>query len=93
MLMLIIQISLTVSAWRKGWKGWALLPMAIELTLAFIVGAAVGASGGSVEDLWGPFFLVDLLTVAALITMACRAPRKEAQAARVELAAGPAEAP
>lgn len=48
MLMLIIQIIMTVVAWKKGWGPKALLPMVIGLGLAFIIGfTAVGGRWGS----------------------------------------------
>jgi|WetSurMetagenome_2_1015567.scaffolds.fasta_scaffold860680_1 hypothetical protein len=28
-MILLIEIMLTASAWRKGWKGWVLLPWAV----------------------------------------------------------------
>ena len=42
-MLLIIEVALTI-AWRKGWKGYALLPVGISLVIALFTGAAVGAS-------------------------------------------------
>ena len=44
MIMLVVNICLTVRAWRKGWKARALLPMAIGYVLAFLVGAVMADS-------------------------------------------------
>lgn len=71
---LIIEIILTVTAWRKGWRGWALLPMGIVLGIAFVIGVAIEASGGSVENVFGVAFMLDILGIVALIIMTAKAP-------------------
>jgi len=43
--LLILELILTVVAWRKGWRGWALLPGAIVLFMAFTAGFIGGAMG------------------------------------------------
>jgi hypothetical protein len=50
MLLLIVEVLLTVAAWRKGWKGWALLPWAVCFFTVFIGGAFIGAAGGPVDE-------------------------------------------
>jgi len=76
-MLLILEIALTVAAWRKGWGLRALLPLAFAFGLAFIMGVVGGASGGSVSDLTVPCFLCDLGAVIALIVMTRRAPAAE----------------
>ena len=44
-MLLIIEIWLTVAVWRKGWKGWALLPAGIMMLVALVAGVVAGLSG------------------------------------------------
>ena len=76
MLMMIIQIILTVVAWKKGWGGKALLPMVIGLGLAFIIGISAGLAGGSPRDIAAPLVLIDLGMLISLIVMVSRKPAK-----------------
>jgi hypothetical protein len=38
-MLLILEIMLTVTAWRKGYKGFALLPVGLALLAGFSIGA------------------------------------------------------
>ena len=40
-MLLVMEIMLTISAWKKGWKGFALLPLALVLLLAASLGQNV----------------------------------------------------
>jgi uncharacterized membrane protein YfcA len=73
--MLFLEIGLTIAAWRKGWRGMALLPMVAALLFGFLVGAAAGANGATAQSVLPFAFLGDLLCVVALIAMAKHAPR------------------
>ena len=75
-MILILEIVLTVMAWRRGWKGWALVPMAVALFVGFLWGAVAAASGGSMQDIWGASLLVDLALIGTLIAMVAH-PRTE----------------
>ena len=75
-MLLILEIWLTVKAWRKGWRAWALLPLGIVMAVAFLIGVAVGASGGSVGNAYPVALLVELAGIGALIRLATRAPRQ-----------------
>ncbi len=75
-MLLIAEIILTVMAWRRGWKGWALAPMAGVLFVAFLLGSSVAASGGSMEDILGASLLLDLTGIGTLIAMVTH-PRTE----------------
>jgi hypothetical protein len=72
--MMFIEIWLTVLAWRKGWKGYALLPMGVSFSLAFLTGIVVGLSGGSVDRLWSVGILLEVCVIVALILMVNRQP-------------------
>jgi len=69
-MLLAIQIALTVAAWRKGWKGLALLPLGAALACGFVFGAAMGAGGLSEGAVFGIGLLIDLGVIAALGVMA-----------------------
>ena len=63
--MLIVEIILTVVAWKKGWNTLALLPLSASLFIGFFVGAS-----GLLEvmDL-GDLFAVDIACVGVLVAM------------------------
>ncbi|MEW6376450.1 MAG: hypothetical protein AB1502_11770 [Thermodesulfobacteriota bacterium] len=74
-MLLIFEIILSIAAWRKGWRGWALIPSGSVLVIAFIVGAVAGATGYSqtqVRDLTVALLPLDLLCVGVLIWMAAK---------------------
>jgi hypothetical protein len=58
---MIIELILTILAWRKGWGPAALLPLAIGLP----IGVAFAAMSGSLT----PALIADLLIYATLIGM------------------------
>ena len=74
-MLLILEIALTVAAWRKGWRGWALVPMVIPGALGFAVGAACGASGTDFGEALAPCLVVELACLAVLAVMAIRGRR------------------
>ena len=71
----IIEIILTVVAWRKGWRGRALLPLAGVLGVSTLLGLAVGAAGGSLESLIPVGILLELASLGALIFLVKRPPQ------------------
>lgn len=73
--MLIIEIILTIFAWRKGWKWLALLPMGAALLLGILMGFFVGASGGDVDAAKGLAIILDIGAVIALIVMLVKTPK------------------
>jgi hypothetical protein len=78
-MLLILEILLTIAAWRKGWKSRALLPMGFVLFIAFVIGLSIGVSGTNVESTYGVLVLLDLLGVVSLIVMASVAPKSAAE--------------
>jgi len=75
-MLLILEIILTVKAWKNGWKALALLPLGLALGVGFVIGAAMAVSGGSMEDYWGFCLLGDLAAIAVLGCMCRRASRR-----------------
>jgi hypothetical protein len=88
-MLLILEIWLTIAAWRKGWGALALLPIGAMLLIGFCIGLAVGASGGGTAELMAPALVVELLGILTLIVMASVAPK---QAEDVGFATGEAVA-
>lgn len=68
--MLIIEIILTVLAWRN-WKWLAILPVAI----AFLIGYFLGASGVAVDD--PNIIIIDIIAIVVLLVMAIVKPKKK----------------
>ena len=66
-MLLIIEIVLTIFAWRNGWKWLALLPIGIAFAVGFFIGYGVALSGGT-TDISSVVFL-DIIAVIALIIM------------------------
>jgi hypothetical protein len=58
---MLIELVLTIFAWRKGWGPVALLPLAVGITL--------GALFSSLSNSMAPALMADVLIYAALITM------------------------
>lgn len=75
--MLIIEIVLTVFAWRKGWKWLALLPMGLALIIGALIGFAIGTSGGNVTGATGFGIALDVFAIIALIIMMAKPPKLE----------------
>ena len=67
MVLLILEIGLTISAWQRGWKGWALLPGAFALAGGYMLGMVLG--GDSSVDFFSVGIIIDILCVIALIIM------------------------
>jgi hypothetical protein len=77
-MLLILELVLTVVAWRKGWRALALLPLAIGVP----VGVFVTTQANSLV----PAFIADVLITITLIAMSAKG-RKPA----VQPVAAPAE--
>jgi len=76
MLELLIGIPLTIAAWNRGWKGWAILPLPLALVAQFICGFFIGATaspGTTTDDLAGTAIavslVIDLMAAAVLVGM------------------------
>lgn len=76
-MLLILEITLTIAAWRNGWGVRALLPLAGAFVAAFLGGAMIGASSGSIEDARVLGFLCDLGAVIVLGVMSRKSPAPE----------------
>lgn len=74
-MLLIAEIILTIFAWRKGWRWWALVPVALALLIGLFMGMGVVASGGDVDSVRGISIVLDVLAVIALIVMVTKGPK------------------
>jgi hypothetical protein len=77
----VIEIALTVWAWKRGWRWWALLPLGAVFFIAFLVVAAA-----SPEDVFAVMAIFDIAAVGVLIYMVAR-PRKKSQSFVIDDAA------
>ena len=58
----MLMFILTILAWRKGWKGMALIPLLISILVGFIAGASGGIHIGAL-------IILELILDAMLIAM------------------------
>jgi hypothetical protein len=76
-MLLIAEIILTIFAWRKGWRWYALLPLAIAFGIGFFMGIGIGASGGDISTVKGIGIIFDILAVIVLIVMCVKGPKSK----------------
>jgi hypothetical protein len=74
-MLLILEIALTIWAWKRGWKKWALLPVGIGIGSGFLLGLAFGGTEIPLGSLDAFGLIVDIACIGALIGMITR-PRK-----------------
>jgi uncharacterized membrane protein YfcA len=77
-MLFLIEVCLTIAAWRKGWGAKALIPFGVGMVVAMLLGAAVGLSGGqrAVAQAFPMFLILDLALIAVLAWLATRAPQE-----------------
>jgi hypothetical protein len=73
--MLIIEIILTIFAWRNGWKWRSLIPVGIAILIELSVGFGIGSAGGSVSGVSPSLFFVDFCAIIALVVLICKKPK------------------
>jgi len=73
-MLIIVEIALTIWAWRRGWKAWALLPLGIALLIGFLIGFIMGAA--VLEEGWLLLLVIDVAAIGALIFMIVKTRRK-----------------
>jgi hypothetical protein len=74
MLTLIIEILLTIKAWRKGWRGYALLPLGALLIAGFLLGIVIGSSGGDLGQALPAGLFLEIACIGILIRLAAKGP-------------------
>ena len=73
--MLIIEIILTIFAWKNGWKWLSLIPIGAALLLGLFMGIVIGASGGDITTTNGLAIFLDISAIIALIILVSRKPK------------------
>ena len=53
MLLFLVVIPLTIAAWKRGWKGWALVPLVLPLAAVFVAGCLIGIMGPTDDEASG----------------------------------------
>lgn len=93
MLTLLMEISLTITAIKRGWKkSVACLPIVITYFTCFMMGVAIGVTGGSPEDAIGLSLLAELICIGVLVAMVVRAPNREKATQAKEASTGSLQA-
>ena len=65
--MLFLEIFLTITAWQRGFKGWALLPLGLAMVIGFMIGAS-SLQTSSGNNFFGLIW-IDILAIVVLIGM------------------------
>ena len=69
--MLIVEIVLTIIAWNRGWRWYALLPCGVVVVIGFLIGIGIGVSGGSTDNL-GAAIPLEIIAILILLFMCFR---------------------
>jgi len=72
--MVLLEIGLAVTAFRKGWRWRVLLPVGISFAAALLIGMGAGAGGGSAQAVMPLLALMDIGLIVVLGVMTGRAP-------------------
>lgn len=67
-MLLILEIALGIAAWKRGWKGWAVLPVIAPFGIGFFSGLFMGPEVFE-SGVIGMAFIVELICIATLIGM------------------------
>jgi hypothetical protein len=78
-MLLVLEIVLTVWAWRKGWKAWSLLPLGIVAGVGFII----GFMGVNLDQIGVIGTLFDLSAITALIVIVAKGRQVEPKISNV----------
>ena len=84
--MMIAEILLTIAAFKKGWRGRALLPMGFVLGMGIIAGfvaGGMGVSNGTIQTITLCMLPVELTMIGILCRMASRGPGTEAVSQKI----------
>ena len=67
-MLLILEIALGIAAWKRGWKGWAVLPAILPFGIGFFFGLVMGPEVFE-SSVVGVGFIIELVCIAVLIFM------------------------
>ena len=72
--MLLLEIGLSIAAWKRGWHIRALMPRVMSLTVGFFLGMFILAGAATTEAMRPVAALGDVSALVALVVMAFRVP-------------------
>ena len=75
----IVQIVLTVIAWRRGWGLKSLIPMAGAFGFGLLFGALGSEIGIGLGTIFAVLLAADIMTVGVLSAMVARVSRRKAE--------------
>jgi hypothetical protein len=65
-----VEVILTIVAWNRGWRGYALIPFLVLVGLAFIVGVIMGSNpANQISDISNVGLIFDVLLIIVLVGM------------------------
>ncbi len=62
---IILQVGLTIWAWNRGWKAFALIPLGVTMVIGFLI----GVTSPDAQTLESRALVVDILCYLAIIAM------------------------
>lgn len=72
-MLFLVEIGLTIAAWMRGWRGWALLPLLVGLASVLFIGFSIAAESEDYDSAMTTIVavgtLIDLIVVGILIYM------------------------
>ena len=71
-MLLILEIMLTITAWRSGYKALALMPLGFAFLLGFLIASNNPDSGDILSYVW-----IDILAIIVLVVMIAIAKKPE----------------
>jgi hypothetical protein len=75
-MLFIIEVILTIFAWRNGWRWISLIPVGICVLLGFTAGFSAGLSGATSLNA-GWLVIFDVIAIIALIVMINKKPKSD----------------
>ena len=82
-MLLVLEVMLTVSAWKRGWHGWALLPLGI----GFIIAIWAGVTLESTDFLT----FIDIAVVLVLAVMTAKARKVQPKTTNAHMISKPVD--
>jgi hypothetical protein len=79
-MLILLEIGLIIAAWKRGWKGWALLPLAIQFLAIVLARTAIAAAGWSQPTPGVIGSVSDALLIGALAVMTVKSRRTKVSA-------------
>jgi len=72
--MLFLEIFLTITAWQRGFRAWAIIPVVSAIGIGYLIGMSSPQSSMD-SSIWD-YVWIDILAIVALIIMVAVGPQK-----------------